>query len=491
MFAYLLPLSLLAVCAAALAADAQPIDIGHRKQLFIDSRFIADQKNVTLTMNPAQRTGEACLVADQALERGWIGSYLTVIHEGDRFRMWYEAFHWGPVGDRASAPLCKLCYAESEDGIHWTKPHLGLYDFDGSRDNNLVFHGRANWIHGCCVFVDPTAPPGERYKMIYGDRYREEGRATAGAYSSDGIHWQAYEPRFIVKRGTDTQNIAFYDTRINKYVAYQRLNNHENTEYPYDIRAVCRAEASEFTSFSKPVVVMEADERDPAYCDIYNNAITLYPYAQDAYIGFPSIFYHSDGSLVPQLAISRDGVQWSRPWREPFIELGPEGSFDCRTIYVGASLVRAGDELWLYYGAQRHPHGAKQLPKRLASVVTAETEYEGTISRAVLRLDGFVSADTPMSGGELTTPPLVFAGSRLELNMNAAGGGEVIVELLDEEGKAIEGFSADDADPLYYNNVRAVATWRGNPDVSALQGQSVRLRLTMRATKLYAFQFVQ
>ena len=169
--------------------------------------------------------------------------------------------------------------------------------------------------------------------------------------------------------------------------------------------------------------------------------------------------------------------------------LGPEGAFDSREVYAGAALVRVGDELWLYYVGYDRTHGeAHELP-RIRNDLDEDTLFAGAISRAVMRLDGFMSADAPMAGGKLTTPPLVLVGKRLELNMDASAGGEVTVELLGAEGKPIPGYTTEEADALYYNNVRAVAAWKGETDLSPLAGRPVRIHFIMRAAKLYAFQF--
>jgi hypothetical protein len=108
-----------------------------------------------------------------------------------------------------------------------------------------------------------------------------------------------------------------------------------------------------------------------------------------------------------------------------------------------------------------------------------------------MRLDGFVCAEADYEGGTLLTPPLRFAGSRLELNVDTGAGGVLVVEILEDSGRAIPGFTLHDADEINTNNVRAVATWKGRQDVSSLSGKPVRLRMRLRSARLYAFQFVR
>src|SRR6185437_3390833 len=102
---------------------------------------------------------------------------------------------------------------------------------------------------------------------------------------------------------------------------------------------------------------------------------------------------------------------------------------------------------------------------------------------------GFVSADFDYAGGTLLTPPLRFAGSRLELNFDGGAGGVGRVEILDEDGAPLPGFSLAEADQLMGNNVRMTVSWRGHTDLSRLAGKVVRLRVVGRGVRLYAFQF--
>jgi hypothetical protein len=183
-----------------------------------------------------------------------------------------------------------------------------------------------------------------------------------------------------------------------------------------------------------------------------------------------------------RLAVSRDRRHFVQPGgRQPFLRLGPSGSFDSKWLWAMPRPVRRGDELWIYYFGMNRDHGRGVDP--------ASHQMLSAISRAVMRLDGFVSADFDYTGGTLLTPPLQFAGSRLELNLDTSAGGMGRVEILDEMGVPVPGYSMLEADQMNANSVRQVVTWRGKQDVSALAGRTVRLRMKMRATKLYAFQF--
>jgi hypothetical protein len=142
-----------------------------------------------------------------------------------------------------------------------------------------------------------------------------------------------------------------------------------------------------------------------------------------------------------------------------------------------------GDELWIYYMGTNHDHAGR--------VDAKAAREERSMGRAILRLDGFVAAEADYEGGTFLTPPVRFTGSRLELNLNTGAGGVAKVELMHESGEPVRGFTMAEADELNGNSVRFVATWnKGKSDVSQLAGKPVRLRIKMRAAKLYAFQFL-
>ena len=146
---------------------------------------------------------------------------------------------------------------------------------------------------------------------------------------------------------------------------------------------------------------------------------------------------------------------------------------------MGVGLVRRGDELWMYYRGTDGAHGQKR-----------GTPRQTGIGRVRIRLDGFVSQDTGPRGGELVTVPIRAAGNALQVNVDAAAGGVLRVELLDADGTPIRGHAQEDADPLWGNQPAGTVSWQGRTDLTPLQGRALRLRFTGRRVKVYAFQFI-
>ncbi len=487
-------------CLPLLAEDKPaPIQIGGEKQLFIDELFFADKRGVARVMNQPVKDHQPVLTADKdnPWEANRISAGNSVVDDNGEIRIYYDAIAPSP-GDRSRW----LCCAVSRDGIHFEKPKLGIIPFEGRSDTNIVWPPKQNPSHEPGnVFVDtnPKCPAEERYKMVSGSLASATG--TTMAVSADGLHWKAYEKSSYPQ--ADTTIAAFFDNRIGRYVGWVRV--------PGNGRAVGRCEFDDPRDWGAATRVFHADEEDVRYLDkalfngmdYYCGGVNAYRPAPGIYFGFPAAYYHfhreaslrrgrggtrspgNDGNIEAQLITSRDGIHWNRPDRgRPFIPRGPDGSWDCGMTYVcgGSNLVYRDNEVWIYYSAQPFTHGDYSL---------AEKEALGSVMRAVLRLDGFVSVDTGFEPGEFTTPPLVFAGTRLELNVDTGGGGSLRVELQDAEGHSLEGFSLADCDLVNGNYIRYPVSWKGQTDLSQLAGRPVRMKVTMRATKLYAFQFPQ
>jgi len=177
---------------------------------------------------------------------------------------------------------------------------------------------------------------------------------------------------------------------------------------------------------------------------------------------------------------SRDGVQFTR-WPEAFIRPGPErsGTWSYGHQFVAWHLVETASSY--------APDGPNEL-----SFYTAENFWlkPGTnMRRYTLRLDGFVSIQAPLSGGECLTQPITFEGSELRLNFASSIAGEIRVEIQNTDGSPLPGFALDDCEPIYGDTIDRTVVWRGSPDLAALAGQPVRLRFVLHDADLYAYRF--
>ena len=480
--------------------------VGADKQLFIDRRYIEQSENIRLTVNPPVKRPDAAIKSDKPWDAFRL-IFFSIAKDVDLYKMWYQAFD----GDQWGGGVSRMCYAVSKDGLHWEKPKLGLVEYNGSKDTNILLKEPSKLGY---VFIDPHGTPEQRYKMLSGIG------TTRIRTSPDGIHWTLH-PQIVWKPEWDTQKQAWWDPRIKKYVIQTRVHVGKDNKLAFSfvspidsdppvvapklhrpIRALGRLEVDDIMKpwpTDQVRTVMTADEHDPPGSDIYHpGGVYQYPYAADAYLMFPLTYQHfrkgetrthNDGVNDVQFAASRDGIHWMRYDRRPFIPRGLPGDPDQGMTSATGYFVRQGNYLYQYYTGWPWTHGGFRV---LGQTERQDRKNWGKqfVGVVVHRLDGFVSADAPQEGGHLVTPPLVFRGRHLTLNIDVSALGGSFVEIQDEAGKPIPGYTLDDCDRILMNDVAHVVRWKGNADVASLAGKPVRLKIAMRSAKLYAFQFV-
>lgn len=477
-------LILVALCGSGTAEVGQkqttPIDVGDRTQLFIDSLFFESSSNIALHSHPATKTNERNVGTDRAWEDATL-NWFTFLEDGGKYRMWYEAYDvagW-PTTDDTS-----FCYAESTDGINWNKPSLNLFSYLGSTDNNILFRmvgeeGAHSRVHGTCVFIDPGAPSDARYKAVSQGQFSASvpPYRIAGMYSSDGFHWTRFSQPICDVFG-DSQYSGYWDAAINQYVLFGRVSGHG--------RSIGRSVSAAFSHFDPLTLVFQTGSLDPADAQLYNPAALKYPYADQIYLMFPSVYRTSTETLDIYLAVSRDGVNWS--WAEqgvPYIALGEAGNFDSGSLYMGQGLIRSGNEIWLYYSGSPLKHNEVELD------TLANPANKRVFSRVVSRLDGFVSADAGEVEGVFTTPSLTFTGTSLHLNAVTGATGEVRVGVLDSTGTAVAGLSVEDCTPITGDYIDSTVAWKGGGSLASLSGSAIKLVVKMKNASLYSFHFFE
>ncbi|MFO0945378.1 MAG: hypothetical protein U1D30_05435 [Planctomycetota bacterium] len=249
-------------------------------------------------------------------------------------------------------------------------------------------------------------------------------------------------------------------------------------------------------------VVLSADGEDDPHSDIYYSAATIYPWAADIYLMFTAQFRHfapnrnpfiqtkvpgqweDFGMLEVQLAVSRDGIHWDRPSREPYFPTGLADEWD---RWYAVMAPGRGNYLYQYYYSSGRLHDSAILRK----------EYDfpdkpfGGLGIVRQRLDGFVSADADHRGGSLRTPPIVFKGNQLRLNIDTGRDEDAaFVEIQEEQGQPIPGFTLADCEEIGSNFIDQRVQWKGNADLDSRR-QADPPPLPNEAAKLYAFQFSQ
>ena len=482
------------------------IDIGSRLELLVDDYLIDQMKEgAELRLNhPIPQ--EVAFVTDKPWEGSMCGN-ITVFRDGDKYRMYYKAFHVDVYDERNRGeeliephPLW-VAYAESDDGIHWHRPELGLVEFGGSKQNNLLWQGvgpEQHGVHGFAPFKDesPDCDPDARYKAVGGIRRAIKGGLYAMRKSPDGIHWTMLQEEPIVTKGRfDSQNLAFWDPVRSEYRAYVR-DLHDNRR---DIRT---ATSKDFIHWSEPVWLEYPGAPDE---ELYTNQIQPYYRAPHIFLGFPTRYIRRPWlpsiEALPELEhrrirsrinerfgaaltdglfmSSRDGRAFNR-WGEAFIRPGPqvEGNWAYGDNYQSWGLVET----------QSHISGA---PREL-SLYATEGYWRGKntyFRRYTLRLDGFVSMHAPLSGAEFVTKPLTFEGDELLINFSTSAAGSISVEVQDAEGNPVDGFVLEQCHPNIGDEIERVVKWQNKNDFRKLAGKPLRLRFVLKDADLYSLQF--
>ncbi len=446
------------------AVQAQlAIDIGSHLEPLWDDHLIEKMDGVELMLHHPVPQEE--VFRFDAPWEGDTSAYVTVFHDGSKYRMYYR----GSSGTVKHPEF--TCVAESVDGIHFTRPKLGLFDFDGSKENNIVWMVAGG--HAFSPFKDsnPGAKPEEQYKAVAPMNAEGTGNALFAYTSPDGYRWKQIGDQPVITDGNfDSHNLAFWDARRGEYVCYFRgYRNH--------LREIKCSTSKDFVHWSAPVWV-EYTGAPPE--QLYTNAITPYFRAPHIYLGFPkrivlgrkAIESHPiDGVSDGVFMSSRDGMTFHR-WPEAFMRPGldPMNWTDRNVMAAWGILELKPGEISIYY-SQHYRHTSAHMV------------------RTTVRTDGFVSINAGYGGGEFVTKPLTFAGKELVINYSTSAPGGVVVEIQDAASEPIPGFTMDDCPPIYGDEIERVVKWKGGSDLSSLAGEPVRLRVKMKDADLYSVRF--
>lgn len=471
-------------------AQTEVPDLGSRLELFVDHFLIERMDGTRLRLHSPRRAGVA-LRFDKPWEGAFVG-YVTVLKDGDRYRMYYRGL---PRAGADGTALESTCYAESPDGIHWTKPELGLFEIDGSRANNVVLKGHHPASHNFSPFLDqrPGTRPEVRFKALGGGA---KGLVPFG--SADGIRWRPLSEKPVLTDGAfDSQNVAFWSTIENCYVCYFRTWDSK--------RSVSRATSTDFLHWSKSTPMSYGGTPRE---HLYTNQTHPYFRAPHIYLGIAARFMPGRRVLTPAqakaiqvdpryagdcsdavLLSTRGATVYDRTFMEAILRPGPgHQNWVSRTNYPALGILPLGDQLAIY-------------------VQKNYGQPTAHLDRYTLRTDGFVSVHGPYAGGELLTRRFRFqklsaaevhrrrqqhpsgALQQLILNFATSAAGSLRVEIQDADDIPIDGFRLADSLESVGDEIAAGARWRGGRDVSQIGGKIVRLRFVLKDADLYSLRF--
>ena len=456
--------------AAGESPSESVVAISNHPQLFLDDHVVAQMKNLQrVVQRPRKHPANPLIVQEFPWERRTVQVYGTVLYEPEsgKFRCWYLGSE-----NPDAKPEYYMCYAESSDGIRWTKPMVGSGRIGRHDRHNVVVPGG----HGLCVLRSPTDPnPKRRYKGLGGDTL---------AFSPDGVRW-TLEPFEAAGKNDTGSSVVFWR---GEYLAYVR-NQERDPDWPAVMRGVALSTSRDFRRWTPKKTILTTDKRDGyPWVQPYGMEVSVYG---DQLIGLLPVLFlerikgnNSLGVIRVQLAVSRDGRRWHRVAdRATLLAPTPAGSkpaWDSGTIFPSTTLLVKDDEIRIYYTGVTRRHGAGRGAPR-------------GIGLATLPADRFVALmpRSPSAKGILHTKRFSASGKDLRVNADVTAD-DLQVELLDAKGRVLEGFGRDRCRLVRCDELRYRATWRDGARTrtwaDAPKDRSVSLRFILGEGKLYAFQ---
>ena len=449
------------------------------KLLFLDYSDLESMVGFVRALEPpVKHPGNPIMVPDRSWESGRLSLYGSVFRRPDdgRWQMWYTTQNPDLGG-------ILIAYAESDDGINWTRPELDLVRHEGEKTNILL----AGDERGLTVMYDEREHrQGWPYKMLLGAG--QTGNITPFR-SPDGIHWTQATENPVISTNPDCP-MSLHRAHDGRYVVYTRPEGGD--------RRVARVESWDFVHWSETRMVLEPGPMDPVQTQFYGLGSTPYGGFELgtlwAYRTAPEdlgYYKTKGGKQMPELAYCRSGASFGWPtlsgaggyaWHraaqgEPLIPLGADGSWECGSVQAASGLVYLEDEIRFYYSGSRTTHGHR--------------EWDGPGHRtglgfASLKPDRFVALSAANTKGQLLTRPMRTQDPRFFVNADVGDGGEVRLEITDVDGTPFPGFEMDSCLPITGDSVSHPVSWQGDPSSEPLAGPWVRLRMTATNAKLYA-----
>lgn len=521
----------------SVAADLAPVKLD--KQLLVDDYVIESKTNITRELGKPRKEGgviRPSVLTDfdewlwhheagrirAKLDKNGIPTVMRSDHMGYRISAWWnEPLQKFQMLYRA-AKQNWTAYAESWDGYHWDKPIVTQgekgHPFLNIPSNLVGLRGKVDSVFfEVGVTVDPTLPWGhpEKFKAAYNPMTSEMGAAMA--YSPDAKNWKAYNNGISVTyRAPDAHHQVLWDHMKQKYILITRedfgdrggtgedrgirIMTHKNNnliEDPTAWETISIIGVNDPLKEKTPegVAVMQIETMNLwIYEHIYFAVVRVLKVGKvtgkgawhgEENVDLGDLAARPDADVVDSyLATSRDCINFDFTWiydRKPFVERGGYGEFDKAKIMLASEPVNKDDKHWFYYSGDYNQHHAEMMGLPLQPV-------RDKIALATLPLDRYIAQAAGYEIGTITTKPFKVYSDELVVNLDAAGG-KFMVEVLDENNKAIKGFTVKDSVPAKgVDQLRYKPQWKNNKNIASLKDKVVHLKFYLQNAKLYSFQ---
>ena len=481
----------------------QPVEVGHERQLLMDWHIVDDINGVYRTVHqPHKHPDNPVLRPEYPYEGSDFYSFGTVIREPDTglFRMWTNSIDVPQIKrqGRTRAGM-RGHYFESDDGLQWRRPEVGLIEHNGSKANNIVVQ---SWTDSMWVLPLPERMHDRgRYAMLYCDipniapegktPEQDQGMTLRIAFSDDGIRFTDAPENPIWAGQSDTGNNIVYNPERDVFMIYRRP-----TVNAGQIRRIAYAESRDLIRWTQPITVIHREETDPLF--LYSMHVTLYHGVylgqllrlhMHPHFGRQKLGNGRDFQMDTELAWSRDGMEWGRhPNRPDFIPTSPNcvDAYDWGMAMGMGNIIEMDDHVRIYYGGwpALHPPGSNPAD---------EEAYSAGICLSTLRRDGFVSIDAGADGGYMLTRPLAYPGGKLHINAKTGADGFIKAAVREgdgvRDGEWPKGYRFEDSVSFSGDSLDHELTWGGADTLDSFPSKTLRLHFWMEYAELYSFWF--
>ena len=484
-------------------------------EYLFDDTWVDRKAGVVRVPGRPRKGDQAILAADRPWESEGISLLQGVIwdEEDGLFKMWYHALA-PPQGsvertedaavetsERKERPLDRhLCYATSPDGEVWSKPDLGLHEFAGDKDNNIIVKGHDPWAPLPCVVrdADETVPE-RRFKMLwFGDLPAGAGseeivRGVCVGFSADGVHWPEEARTLIMSTKELTDCSCLFpgrDPLTGKWVAYLRPRVRPKRRF------VGYSESGDFVHWSYPRPLFVTESQDTEYVEFYGLTAQ---YVDGMYVGSLYVFHNNPvaSPAFDELVYSRDNRNWRRALpQEPLLPLGEPGSPDSRSLWVAAMIPR-GDEMLIFYRGTNTYHGSDYHRPMQHDLQPPPGEDEKSIIGLATLPRGHFCGLSAARDGLVETKYLFNYGRRgPRIHAQIEPEGFIRAEILDHYGEVLPGWEAEKSRLVNGEGNTFGFEWGENRLEGALGDESpeggvvqrvVKLRFVLHRATLYGF----
>jgi hypothetical protein len=505
----------LTICVLILVSSANAADFFDEAAtttvFAFDNVTIPHTQNLRLEMrSPARHP------ANPVVQRGKPGTpdamgvqfYGSVIREGGKFRMWYVAFD-DDIRNKVASARWRAAYAESDDGVRWIKPNLGLVEYARNRDNNLILTDPAPLgFVNLKVLADPDDPnPERRYKISTHVYFRHHTRlgTLAPFASADGLRWKLLAdatPRNAELLEKDLVLPAVHFEPCGGLYKWDGMyficgQNAMNATRPYNGRVVRMYHSPDFVNWSHTSSIgfvrtpqhtllgpghSREGEQNHEGISVWNRRNIL--------LGITGRWHGAvewkDVTIDLGFVVSNDGVSFREPAHEwTFLKRGEDGAWDQGGILQGQGFENIGEQTVIYYGAwdprnrenvpERGGVGIAALPRDRFGDLVVETVGKGPGDYQLPEITSeFITAAVPVKPN---------TAHRFYLNADGLGPEAALkIELLDDKEKPLPGHSGKDAALIRHSGFQTPIVWNGRNEIRDLP-ERIRIRVTFEGRR--------